>query len=124
MARPPREGGAARGALGRRERRLRLPGPARRPRPARARPGSLLARAPVPPVIPRWLAVAVPAYFTALLAIDTQVRLPGQLVLGAVTWGALAGVCSLIPAGRRAQALGLVRPATGADVGGSDPDVW
>ena len=31
-------------------------------------------------MIPRWLAVAVPAYFTALLAIDTQVRLPGELV--------------------------------------------
>src|SRR5919201_2235492 len=101
LARPPREGGAAGGHVGRRQRRLRLPRPARRPRVARARPGPLLARAPVPPVIPRWLAAAVPVYFTALLAIDTQVRLPGQLLLGAVTWGALAGVCALIPAERR-----------------------
>src|SRR5438270_737516 len=59
LAGPPREGRAARGDLGRRQRRLRLPGPSRRPRPARARPGSLLARAAVPPVIPRWLALAV-----------------------------------------------------------------
>src|SRR5439155_6116767 len=112
VARPPREGGPPRGDLGRRQRRLRLLRPPRRPRPPRARPGSLLARAPVPPVIPRWLAVAVPAYFTALLAIDTQVRLPGQLVLGAVTWGALAGVCALIPAERRAQVVVVVGAAT------------
>src|SRR5207237_4064870 len=118
LARPPREGGIARGDLGRRARRLRLPGSARRPGPARARPGSLLARASVPPVIPRWLAVAVPAYFTALLAIDTQVRLPGQLVLGAVTWGALAAVCALIPAERRAQVLVVVGAATIAEVTG------
>ena len=59
-------------------------------------------------MIPRWLALAVPVYFTALLAIDTQVRLPGQLVLGAVTWGALAGVCALIPTERRAQVLVVV----------------
>jgi len=70
-------------------------------------------------VIPRWLALAVPAYFTTLLAIDTQVRLPGQLVLGAVTWGALAGVCALIPAERRAQVLVVVGAATIAEVTGS-----
>ena len=38
-------------------------------------------------MIPRWLAAAVPVYFVTLLAIDTQVRLPGQLVLGAVREG-------------------------------------
>jgi hypothetical protein len=70
-------------------------------------------------VIPRWLAVAVPAYFTALLAIDTQVRLPGQLVLGAITWGALAAVCALIPTERRAQVLVVVGAATIAEVTGS-----
>ena len=70
-------------------------------------------------MIPRWLAVAVPAYFTALLAIDTQVRLPGQLVLGAVTWGALAAVCALIPTERRAQVLVVVGAATIAEVTGS-----
>ena len=70
-------------------------------------------------MIPRWLALAVPAYFTALLAIDTQVRLPGQLVLGAVTWGALAAVCALIPIERRAQVLVVVGAATIAEVTGS-----
>lgn len=70
-------------------------------------------------MIPRWLAVAVPAYFTALLAIDTQVRLPGQLVLGAVTWGALGAVCALIPTERRAQVLVVVGAATLAEVTGS-----
>ena len=70
-------------------------------------------------MIPRWLAVAVPAYFTALLAIDTQVRLPGQLVLGAITWGALAAVCALIPTERRAQVLVVVGAATIAEVTGS-----
>ena len=70
-------------------------------------------------MIPRWLAAAVPLYFTALLAIDTQVRLPGQLVLGAVTWGALAGVCALIPAERRAQVVVVLGAATIAEVTGS-----
>ena len=70
-------------------------------------------------MIPRWLAAAVPAYFVTLLAIDTQVRLPGQLVLGAITWGALAGVCALIPAERRAQVLVVVGAATIAEVTGS-----
>jgi hypothetical protein len=70
-------------------------------------------------VIPRWLAAAVPAYFTALLAIDTQVHLPGQLLLGAVTWGALLGVCVLIPAERRAQVAVVVGAATIAEMTGS-----
>jgi hypothetical protein len=70
-------------------------------------------------VIPRWLAAAVPAYFTALLAIDTQVNLPGQLLLGALTWGALLAVCVLIPAERRAQVAVVVGAATIAEVTGS-----
>ena len=47
LARPPREGGPARGRLGRGERRLRLRRAARRPRAARARARALVARAPV-----------------------------------------------------------------------------
>jgi len=70
-------------------------------------------------VIPRWLAAAVPAYFVTLLAVDTQVRLPGQLVLGAVTWGALLAVCALIPPERRAQVAVVVAAATVAEVTGS-----
>ena len=70
-------------------------------------------------MIPRWLAAAVPAYFVTLLAIDTQVRLPGQLVLGAITWGVLAGVCALVPAERRAQVAVVVGAATVAEVTGS-----
>ena len=70
-------------------------------------------------MIPRWLAAAVPAYFVTLLAVDTQVRLPGQLVLGAVTWGALLAVCALIPPERRAQVAVVVAAATVAEVTGS-----
>jgi hypothetical protein len=70
-------------------------------------------------VIPRWLAAAVPAYFTALLAIDTQVHLPGQLLLGALTWGCLLAVCAVIPAERRAQVAVVVGAATVAEVTGS-----
>lgn len=70
-------------------------------------------------MIPRWLAAAVPVYFVTLLAIDTQVRLPGQLLLGALTWAALLGVCALIPAERRAQVVVVVGAATVAEVTGS-----
>jgi hypothetical protein len=70
-------------------------------------------------VIPRWLAAAVPAYFTLLLAVDTQVGMGGQLVLGGITWLALAGACALIPAERRAQVTVVVAAATLAEVTGS-----
>ena len=70
-------------------------------------------------MIPRWLAAAVPVYFTGLLALDTQVGLPGQLVLGGVTWLALAGACALIPVERRAQVAVVVAAATLAEVTGS-----
>ena len=48
--------------------------------------------------VPRWYAVAGPAYLAALLAVDTQVGLQVQLVLGAMTWrraprGDLAARC-------------------------------
>jgi hypothetical protein len=70
-------------------------------------------------VIPRWLAAAVPAYFTLLLAVDTQVGMGGQLVLGGITWLALVGACALIPAERRAQMTVVVAAATLAEVTGS-----
>ena len=50
VARPPRQGGSARGLLGRGQRRFRLCGAAWRPRAARARARAVLARAPVPPL--------------------------------------------------------------------------
>ena len=48
LARPSREGGEARGRLGRRRAGLLVPRPERRPRAARAPPHAELARAPVP----------------------------------------------------------------------------
>ena len=48
LPRPPRQGGPARGRLGRRERRVRVRGAAGRPGAPRARPDAVLARAPVP----------------------------------------------------------------------------
>jgi hypothetical protein len=70
-------------------------------------------------VIPRWFAVAGPAYLAALLAVDTQVGLRGQLLLGALTWIVLACACWLIPPDRRAQAVVVVGAATVAEVTGS-----
>ena len=40
--------------------------------------------------VPRRYAVVLPAYLAALLAIDTQVSLDGQLVLGVLTFIVLA----------------------------------
>jgi hypothetical protein len=70
-------------------------------------------------VIPRAYAAAGPAYLAALLAIDTQVGYPGQLMLGALTWIVLA--CALRPLTPlvRAQALGVVAFATVGEVTGS-----
>lgn len=68
---------------------------------------------------PRFYAVAGSAYLAALLAVDTQVGYHGQLLLGAVTWIALA--CALVPLApiARAQALGVVAFATVGEVTGS-----
>ncbi|HEY2541865.1 MAG TPA: hypothetical protein VGH92_02320 [Gaiellaceae bacterium] len=68
---------------------------------------------------PRAYAAAGPAYLAALLAIDTQVGYPGQLMLGALTWIVLA--CALRPLTPlvRAQALGVVAFATVGEVTGS-----
>src|SRR4051794_36132756 len=50
VARPPGQGEPARGRLGRTELGVRLPGSPGRPSPARAGPGSFLARPSVPPL--------------------------------------------------------------------------
>src|SRR5215471_6867651 len=74
VARPSRQGGKARGRLRRGHGGLLLPRPPRWPGPARAAADAELARAPVPTVssIPRWYALAGPAYLAALLGLDTH----------------------------------------------------
>jgi hypothetical protein len=64
-------------------------------------------------------AAAIAAYLATLLAVDTQVGLRGQLVLGAATWVVLLVVCRSLPAERRAQAALVVVVATGAELTGS-----
>ena len=69
--------------------------------------------------VPRWYAAACPAYIAALLAADTQVGLGLQLALGVLTWGVLLGAIWPLPAIVRAQVIGVVLFATGAEVTGS-----
>jgi hypothetical protein len=69
--------------------------------------------------IPRWYAVALPAYFAALLALDTQVALRGQLALGALTFAVLAAALRPLPSLARAQTIGVVLFATAGEVTGS-----
>jgi hypothetical protein len=69
--------------------------------------------------IPRWYAVAVPAFLAALLAVDTQVGLHGQLALGILTFAVLAAALRPLPALARAQAAGVVLFATVGEVTGS-----
>ena len=64
-------------------------------------------------------AVAIPAYLALLLLVDRSVGATGQLVLGAITWAALAVVCARVSPLRRAQALVVVLVATCAEVTGS-----
>jgi hypothetical protein len=68
---------------------------------------------------PRFYAVAGPAYLAALAAVDTQVELPAQLVLGALTWLVLLGALWPLTALARAQAIGVVAFATVGEVIGS-----
>ena len=70
-------------------------------------------------MIPRWYAVAGPAYLAALLAVDTQLGRGGQLALGGVTWIVLLLALRPLPALARAQALGVVVFATAGEVTGS-----
>jgi hypothetical protein len=61
----------------------------------------------------------IAAFLAVLLAIDTQVELPGQLLLGAVTWVALLFAAHPLPAERRAQVAVVICAATLAEVTGS-----
>jgi hypothetical protein len=70
-------------------------------------------------VIPRWYAAAGPTYLALLLAVDTQLRLPGQLALGALTWVVLLAALRPLPPLARAQALAVVVFATVGEVTGS-----
>ena len=69
--------------------------------------------------VPSWYALAGPAYLGVLLAVDTQVALRGQLILGLLTWLVLLAALAPLPALVRAQALGVVAFATVGEVTGS-----
>jgi hypothetical protein len=62
---------------------------------------------------------AIIAFLAVLLAVDTQVELPGQLVLGALTWVALG--LALLPVSPlvRVQTLVVVAVATCGEIVGS-----
>jgi hypothetical protein len=64
-------------------------------------------------------AAAIAAYLTALLAVDTQVDLRGQLALGALTWIVLVVAALPLTAERRAQVAVVICAATVAEVTGS-----
>jgi hypothetical protein len=64
-------------------------------------------------------AAAIAAYLAALLAVDTQVDLHGQLALGALTWLVLLAAARPLPAERRAQVAVVICAATVAEVTGS-----
>jgi hypothetical protein len=62
---------------------------------------------------------AIAAYLAALLAVDTQVSLRGQLVLGALTWAVLLAAARPLSTQRRAQVAVVICAATVAEVTGS-----
>jgi hypothetical protein len=70
-------------------------------------------------MVPRRYAVVLPAYLAGLLALDTQVGLPGQVALGALTFLVLAAALRPLPPLVRAQAIGVVLFATAGEVTGS-----
>ena len=61
----------------------------------------------------------LPAYLAALLAVDTQVSLDGQLALGVLTFAVLAAALRPLAPLARAQAVGVVLFATIGEVTGS-----
>lgn len=69
--------------------------------------------------VPRSYALAGPAYLAVLLAIDTQVGLRLQIVLGIVTWLVLVAAVWRLSAMLRAQVAGVIVFATIAEVTGS-----
>jgi hypothetical protein len=64
-------------------------------------------------------AAAIAAYLAVLLAVDTQVDLPGQLALGGLTWLVLLAAARPLPAERRAQVAVVICAATVAELTGS-----
>jgi hypothetical protein len=64
-------------------------------------------------------AALVAAYLGALLAVDTQVSLHQQFVLGALTWLVLVAVARGLPVERRGQVAVVVCAATVAELTGS-----
>ncbi|HEY5661721.1 MAG TPA: hypothetical protein VIR59_13120 [Gaiellaceae bacterium] len=75
-----------------------------------------MARAAVPPVIRAGL---IAGFLAALLAVDTQVDLHGQLVLGALTWIALVVAARTLPVERQWQVGVVICAATVAELTGS-----
>jgi hypothetical protein len=61
----------------------------------------------------------IAGYLAALLAVDTQVDLRGQLVLGALTWLALVAAGWTLPSERRLQVAVVICAATVAELTGS-----
>ena len=70
-------------------------------------------------IVPRWYAVALPAYLAALLAVDTKVGSDAQVGLGVLTFAVLAATIRPLTPLARAQALGVVAFATVGEVTGS-----
>ena len=64
-------------------------------------------------------AVAIAGYLAALLAVDTQVSLHEQFVLGALTWLVLVLFAHSLPLERRAQVAVVISAATVAELTGS-----
>jgi hypothetical protein len=64
-------------------------------------------------------ATAIAVYLAALLAVDTQVDLGGQLALGVLTWIVLVAVALPLPPERRAQVAVVICAATVAELTGS-----
>jgi hypothetical protein len=64
-------------------------------------------------------AALIAAYLAALLAVDTQVSLDQQFVLGALTWIVLVLFARPLPVERRAQVAVVICAATVAEVTGS-----
>ncbi|HYA09928.1 MAG TPA: hypothetical protein VEG24_10050 [Gaiellaceae bacterium] len=69
--------------------------------------------------VPRSYALLGPAYLAALLAVDTQVGLRGQVLLGLLTCVVLVAALRPLAGLARAQALGVVAFATVGEVTGS-----
>jgi hypothetical protein len=61
----------------------------------------------------------IAGYLAALLAVDTQVDLHGQVVLGALTWVALVVAARQLPTERRFQVALVICAATLAELTGS-----